>query len=48
MFKEIQINKYICYREAFLLSFLDKLMLCTLTMNSFSIPFRTTKIKLII
>ena len=42
-FIEITINEYVCYGQAFLLSFLDKLMLSTLTMNSFLIFFGTTK-----
>ena len=44
MFKK-KIPTYICYGQAFLLSFLDKLMLCTLTMSSFLISFGTTKNK---
>ena len=42
-YKEMKTNEYICYGQAFILSFLDKLMLSTLTMNSLLIFCGTTK-----
>ena len=39
------IFKYICYGQAFLLAFFDKLMIFTLTMNSFLIFYGTTNNK---